>query len=309
MNLPTSLSKFAARSIIYRLVLNALRKDGFFANIVVQREESENTNIPFTGSGYARKILTILHEQTLTNKNEYIELKHLINKLFPTSKSACKTFLDENNEVNLIKISKVLYYMNYYDGRNSNWLQFVDIQYTETDKNILKVNSPEELKILIKNNFNNIKIKITNAGRAYLFFVVYYFEYFACKSIGFKVHAEYFGDIDMPPLLCAIPSLDDITNKDIESLTCVKILKVVSKEAQKCISNMDEDINNQQILFKYKPNSKKLKHKERIINSHRGSIDNFVNCLAHIYGQGDNTPKKVKQLIEEIVNIRELYKL
>ncbi len=308
-NLPMSLNKFAARSIIYRLVLNALRKDGFFENIIVQKDNKEEDNTDFTGSGYARKILTILHERTVkSNEKSYVPLKDLIVELFPNTHSAVKKFLDGNNSVNLDRIAKVLYYMNYYDGRNSNWLQFIDIQYANMDKSTVNIDSPKELKTLIKNNFEDINIKITNAGKAYLFFVVYYFEYFSCKSIGFAVHKELFGEKDMPPLLCTIPSLEEIEKNKADDLTCIKILRVVSHEALTCISNMDNDVNNKKILFRYKCNSIKLEHKERIINSHIGYIDNFINCIEHLYRKEGQLPEKVFALIKEIVSIREEYK-
>lgn len=308
-NLPKSISKFAARSIIYRLVLNALRKDSFFSNIIVQKEETQDGDTFFTGSGYARKILTILHEKSLsTNENQYIQLKELVEGLYPHTHAASKTFLDENNIVNLRKVSKVLYYMNYYDGRSSNWLQFIDLQYSQDEKSIVSVHSPQELSDFIKNNFSNIKIRITNAGKAYLFFVVYYFEYFSCKSVGFKIHTDIFRDKDMPPLLCAIPTLEEINKKRIDDLTCVKILTVVSQEALTCISNMDNDKDNTKILFRYKQDDKKLSHKERIINSHVGYIDNFINCIEHLYGKETAVPKEVSALINKITSIRNLYK-
>ena len=82
--LKPSLNKFAARSIIYRLVLNALREDEFFVHIIEQSGCSEGTDTAFDGTGYARKILSILYlyylsyEETPNNiEKTYIGLEEL----------------------------------------------------------------------------------------------------------------------------------------------------------------------------------------------------------------------------------------
>lgn len=192
-------AKFAKRIIIFRLILNELRKDGFFTNIAAEREESETTSL-----GYARKILTILYEHKLLHVDGYMKFDDIVIKLEDRGKTAVDRYFVEYNQKRRNVISKVLFYMNYYDGRANNWLQFIDIQYNIPQK-LTRVKDHEELSELINENHEDINIRITSAGIAYLFFVVYSFEYFSCKSFKTAPKTCVFNDGNIPPLLCVIP--------------------------------------------------------------------------------------------------------
>lgn len=277
-DIENSYAKFAKRTIAFRLVLNELRKDGFFSNIAVEHEEKDKTSL-----GYARKILTILYEHKQTYDDGYMRFDEIIVKLDNREVNAVDRYFIRYNSKKREVISKVLFYMNYYDGRTNNWLQFIDIQYN-INQNQTRIKTYSELSRLIDNNHDNINIRITSAGIAYLFYVVYSYEYFACKSINIAPKECLTKDGNLPPLLCAIPNKEEILTKP-ENVLCIKILKFVSNEAAKCIERMKEDKkkNEKTIPFRKKAQDRYMEHSDRIINSHIGFIDNYLQCIKQLY--------------------------
>lgn len=312
-SLQPSLNKFAARSIMFRLILNSLRRDGFFIHIIEQSGVSGSDGSAFSGTGCARKILSILYEHYMLNPNTvdltYMELDVLVSKLYVSDGDPMERLLDDSNSEKLDMIAQVLFYMNYYDGRHDNWLQFVDIQYNHTDNKNVIMRDHTTLREYIRNHHESIKVRITNAGIAYMYYVVSSFEFFACKSITKKHHSTYFGKIDIPPLLCSVPTEDEIRNSDISELTCVKTITVVLKEAQQCIEGLNNSANP--VPFRVKQNGIPKSHQERIVNAHRGFIDNFMECLEHLYKkQCQEDAKfecKFRELRREIEKKRDQY--
>ena len=270
-----SLSRFAARMIIYRLLLNELRCDGFFQNIAVQKSDSEVYSL-----GHARKILTILYDYKLQhNDDAYMSFEQIICTLFGKSQFNIERYFDPNNKDNRNIISQILFFMNYYNAREQNWLQFIDIQYNINNGN-KKISNPNELDEIINNHYKNVNIRITNAGVAYLYFVVYSFEYFSCKSLYSSSKNKIFGNADLPPLMAVIPTYSEIMRKKTADLVCIKVITAVSKEAFLCLDKMkQEDID---IPFKYKGKSY-IYHSKRIINSHAGFLGNYIHCIREIY--------------------------
>lgn len=281
-NIEKSHAKFAKRIIIFRLVLNELRKDGFFINVAVARDVNERTSL-----GYARKILTILYEYKLLFEDGYMKLDDVITKLDANERNAIERYYVKYNKKKRSRISKVLYYMNYYDGRANNWLQFIDIQYNFPQKET-RIKTARELCELIDKNHEHIFLRITSAGMAYLFFVVYSFEYFSCKSYKVAPKNYIYGDGSLPPLLCVIPTKEDIMTKSVDDILCVKIAEFVSKEAVECIKKMKEDQEihenrEKSIPFRKGLHDRYIEHWNRIINSHYGFINNYINCIKEIY--------------------------
>lgn len=299
-----SFARFSARTIIFRLVLNELRYDGFFRHIVVQKNNEEKASL-----GYARKILTILYDFHLRHEDAYMNFSDIINILYAHIENAQSLYFNENNRYKRKIISQVLFFMNYYDGRKDNWLQFIDIQYNLSERYNVRIRESEDLRRIIDEHYQNIRIRITSAGIAYLYFVVYSFEYFACKSIYSEKKLIDYGTQDFPPLLCSAFELDDILNKDINNFECMKILNIVSDEVISCINIMEEEEN--QIPFKKNVTDVPISHKERIINSQCGYIDNFIQCIREIYKEkiinDEEFEKKFRALVTGIRRIREKY--
>ncbi len=286
-DIPKNLSKFAARSIIYRQVLDMLRDDNFFKCIIVQEDKNSKKNNTVTGNsstnskkrlGFARKILTLLYTYDTTRvqreNTKYMKLSDLFNGLFPNAENPLKMLFDINNSSTLNNIVQILFYMNYYNPKEKNWLQFIDIQLDIGDNisETLAIDDYIKLKKLILNNYDKINIRITNAGKAYMYFVVYHFEYFACRSIDEK-------GSELPPLLCTIPTVEEIDNLPTENIFCISIIKKVQTAALLCISKMNEDEN----ALDFYNDGMYISHSQRIVNSHRGYLDNFIDCIKHKY--------------------------
>ena len=296
------------------MILNALREDGFFVNIVAQTDKEKNgCGSELNSLGYARKILSILHEYDINSAHNadsiYMPFDTLVSCLFKSHDNSLSLLLNSTNEEKLEILSQVLFHMNYYNARKDNWLQFIDLQYNSCNKKII-ISDSSSLKNYIKENPQNIKIRITNAGKAYLYFVAYYFEFFACKSIYKQSQKKLFQDKDMPPLLSAIPTIEEIKQGAFEHLKCVKIIKVVVYEALSCISVLNKSEN--QILFRFNSNDSFISHQQRIVNSHRGFIDNFIEFIKLYYSdeykKGESMfNSNLNKLIKMLQDLRNQY--
>lgn len=302
------LAKFAKRVIIFRLVLNELRKDGFFSSIAAEREENRKNSL-----GYARKILTILYEHKLYFQDGYMKLDDIIIKLDNKERDAVNRYFNgEQDQKRRSIISKVLFYMNYYDGRADNWLQFIDIQYNFSQSET-HIKTFEELKELVDKKHECINIRITSAGVAYLFFVVYSFEFFSCKSSKNAPVECTLNDGSVPPLLCVIPKKEELLEERVENLLCIKILNFVSKEAINCIKkiNNDKKKGTKTIPFRKGLNDKYKEHSNRIINAHVGFIDNYIQCIKELYkSELRENPilwANYQNLIDELEQIKDRY--
>lgn len=279
ISMDKSLARFAKRVIIYRLVLNELLRDGFFSNIATKREEDKRVSL-----NYARKVLTILYEHKLDYDDGYMKFDDIIIKVSNNECDAVDKFFIKGNRQQRKNISKVLFYMNYYDGRAENWLQFIDIQYN-LQQSLTRIKTYEELQILLEEHHDDINIRITSAGVAYLYFVVYSFEFFSCKSFRNAPRDCISNDGNIPPLLCTIPSKEDILNKETEQILCVKIIDFISKEAVNCIKKIKTEKENGKKTIPFRKNAAEryIEHSNRIINSHVGYIDNFIQCIKSLY--------------------------
>lgn len=282
------LSKFAARSIIMRLILDELQlSDDLFKKILALRgdEYTSHTSYdePQTGIGDARKILTILNNfnfQTVKGlfvpfDLKYMPLPEMVRVLYSGDKrirNIKNIFINKGSADERIKIAKILYYMNYCNRRDNNWLQFIDVQYKCDSMKKISIASYDDLDKLMQNHYTDISIRITNGGRAFLAFFVHSFEYFSCRYNAFSL-----------PLLCTIPSKNEIENKNIQDLECVKTIMCVETQVKKCIEQMDSCVNNKTILYRKTAQDIGQTHKQRILQSHKGYISNFLDCLNRIF--------------------------
>lgn len=325
--LSNSLSQFAARSIIYRLLLNEMRQDNFFNAIMTESDIQLNKhsgNNYFqkvkshgtAGLGYARRILTIAYEYKLNHPNEpYKSLKDIIGELFCVSESDFSSFYNLENAKIREQISDILFAMNYYDGRNGDWLQLIDIHYYPEEKGEnTRIPSSNKMKEILEKDVEKIRVKITTAGTAYLYFISFSYEYFACKSINSKTRKEIMGEYDIPPLLCTIPKKKEIVESKIEDLTCIKTIRIVLVEALRCITKMNKDEQEGIAITPFRKELERqiVKHTERIVNSHRGYLDNYVECLCSIYSKDAEKDRAFGRhfnlLIETIREMRDFYR-
>lgn len=321
-------AKFAARSIIFRLVLNKLHDDGFFKYIMVEEEKQNKKSSTSIQSrrinsrgrlSLARKILTLLYNYDIGRPQQediqYMRLCELLSQLYPNIDNPLEMLLDVNNETVFKNIAQILFHMNYYNPREENWLQFIDIQYNVSiEKDLegrISIKNTTDLQNLIRTHYHDINLRITNAGKAYLHFVIYHFEFFSCR-------ATYDQSNITPPLLCMVPTIEQIKNSDIQNLPCISIIERIKEQALSCISIINQDENP--ITFLSNGNS--ISHSQRIVNSHRGYLDNFVACIKSLYAEELKRESEIREpeseemehengvtdLINEITRIRSEYR-
>lgn len=336
--LTESLTRFATRSIIYRLLLNEMRQDDFFHAIMAEpvtksksdtqnREEiDQEKNIQekinqdekdygAAAVGYARRILTLAYEYELNNRDDpYMPLSDILCNVFGMGGRDIDQFFSNENSYSREVIADILFAMNYYNGRKGDWLQFVDIQYyPEGTYRSVQIPNADRLKDLLEQGLERIRVKITTAGVAYLYFIVFSYEYFACKSMNSPFRKEIIGEYDIPPLLCTIPTRDQIVNSKIADLECIKTIEIVLIEALRCITKMNRDEQQGIFMFPFRRALDKphIKHTVRIVNSHRGYLDNFVECLLAVYKKDKDEDKEFEEhldlLVSTIQRMRDYY--
>lgn len=291
-NEQTQLSKFAARSIMRGLILYQLKKsDNLFMHL---RTYSDNPNVP--GLGISRRILTILFNHMQNTKIEYISFDKLMRDLFCVND--IKKMWKELKEKNKKDITEILFYMNSYSRRDNDWIQFIDLQYTNSEKNVV-IENKYQLYEMISDDLQNFSVKIMPGGIAYLKYIVASYEYFSMR---------YHKDGDYRPLFELIPTENEIKScRNIKDLPCIQNILFVNSKARECIRILgDEDPT-----FKlYIEGGRGYSHKERIIKQHVEYLNLFMSFIEEKYCKNNfaqNTNEKYNELLNYINSIRKSY--
>lgn len=291
----TSLSKFAARSIIRGLILYQLKNcDNLFKHLKTYTDNANDS-----GLGMARKILTILFNHRSHTKNAYMSLDKIMKDLL------CVHDIDKfwNNDANKqIKenIAEVLFYMDSYSRRDNDWIQFIDLQYSNSEKNVIIKNS-KELYEMISNDLYNFSAIIMPGGIAYLKYIVASYEYF---SMRYSKEGDYYPLFDLIPVPDAISSCCNM-----KELACIKNILFVQSKVKQCVRILGKE----DPIFKLYIDVGKehYSHKERIIRQHQNYLNLFASYIEEKYCDNDNISSEIKcrykNLIDYINNIRRNY--
>jgi len=295
-NEDTAVSRFGARSIIKGLIYQELDiNDNLFHHLQlfteVERKYHDKNDDEY-GLSYVRKILTVLY-----NKKSDVPLNTVLEYLCGIKDNVKEFWNNSVQEKTKDNICEVLYYMNSYNRRDNDWIQFVDMQINGKNKST-SIHDVQALKELISQNMNSINLRIMPAGEAYIRYIVPSFEFFSYRF--YKNHCEKYT-----PFFAQIPSLDEINAcKSVTELDCYKTLEYVKENALKCIENIKKNGDIDLIISE---NSMGVSHVRRIVNHHQGFIDNFVHYLKQKYSEVIDTNEKLNELINECVKIREQY--
>lgn len=321
--MPQQLTRFAARTIIIRMVLNVLKDDDFFRKIATQKALKTTGNPKSSDSihnlnseektyyerlGYARKIFTALYDYSLHHQEdiagEFMPFDELIQAMFGAGDHYVRAYFDKNNYEQREMLTQVLFFMNYYDGRKHNWLHFIDIQYNIPNSMGLDVSNEAELQKLIDEKHSEIGIRIMDAGIAFLYYIIQSFEYFSCRV----------EDEKFPPLLCLIPTREELSKcNNIENLPCLSVIRRVSKDAFTCFNIMEDRAQKgaKDIPYRRTLDDMPLDHKTRVIRAHEGYINNFCDCVKSYYSEDPDLPSdvtdKLDLLYDKLENCRKEY--
>lgn len=281
-------SRFAARSVIKGMILKELEEkpDRLFEHLkTYSRSNSKN------GIGDARKILTILFNNIQNgNKNE-MPLSSILAELFCVSDAEA---VWKSNEVNNIEkrksISEILYYMNSYNRRENDWIQFIDLQFKNYD-NDLFIENEEKLGQILSGNFKDCMVHLMPSGKTYIMHIVASFEFFALR---------YSKKYD--PLFTLIPSPTEIAKYNlITDLPCLQMIKCVNAYALSCIEKLLDE-GEDTIKLQINGSAIGKKHFMRIIDQHKAYIENFGTYIYFKYCISEELDKTIKGKYQSLYN-------
>lgn len=200
-------SRFGYRSVIWRGVLDWLRKGDLFQKEILRKYETPGGRISATN--YVWRLLIVLHRFSVANggretesrgTEHYMPFLDLIQKVYNEHDDFSSRFYEESFSDERERMARLLHCMNYYDRSSNNWFQYIDIQYNVNQANRKSLDTWEVLHNLFfeaRTAPEMLRIRITTAGKAYLGYVAPSFEFVSCMA----------GKL---PLLCCLPTEEEL---------------------------------------------------------------------------------------------------
>lgn len=276
----TSESRFAARSIIRGMILDELEKK---PDKLFEKLKTYSTRNTKNGIGDARKILTILYNYIHKGNENEISLVTVLSELFGSDVG--KIWENENSSNKRKTISDLLFYMNSYNRRENDWIQFIDIQFKKSNCNIV-VEDSDELERILSEDMKNCTLHLMPAGEAYLMYIAASFEFFSLRYVP-----------DYVPLFALIPTPEEIKQYgSVKELPCYKKVECVTKYAGQCIELLQTKEDTIKLHIDNSGNGKY--HYTRIINFHTSYIDAFVKYIMNKYCNTNEIDESVKDKYE-----------
>ena len=286
-----ALARFAYRSIIWRLIMDKLRTGGLFSNIFSNNSNKEQYLVEME---YVRKVLTILSNYSLAFGKSYMPFNELIELFFDRRDELISSwYYDDTFKTKRKMIARVLYFMNYYNRRDNHWFQFIDIQYNVAAYDGKRLITYDDLFKLVesaKESPENINIRITNAGKAYLGYMVHTFEFVSCM------------DKCSEPLLMFLPTETELLNNDLMTLPCVEVIKNTSLSIATYIKTSKSDVSNTALSYKKGDGNRRGDYyPKRLLNSSNGYIDNFCECIDELIPSDERKTEDKKNRLKYII--------
>lgn len=291
LNENMSKSTFAARSIIRGLVLDNIEKnkDHLFEHL-----KTFSAHGQYNGLGDARKILTILYNHIRNGEKNEMLVSEVLSSLFAEDNVESVWNLPEYAEKRKT-ISEIMYFMNSYNNRENDGIQFIEIQYKTINnkENSVIAGSASELENIITENMENCAIRLMPAGEVYLEKIVASFEFFS-----FRYCRTY------KPLYMLVPTPDEIRIQRPEDLACYKVICRVTEYAAKCIKTLEAGEDSIRLNI---GKGEGILHRVRIKNAHKAYIQEFASYIEQKYVK-DNSAESIdviyvnryQQLLEKI---------
>lgn len=276
--------RFAARSLIRGMILESLEEvDSLFEHLIAY---GENKTL---GIGITRKILTVLYNLTLNGAND-ISLKDVVANIV-NQNNVEYYFGADNSELD--EFARSLFYMNSYNRRTNDWIQFVDIQIKNQHEKTT-INNWEKLRELIREKHNDIYLNIMPAGEAYLRYIVTSFEFFSLRYIE-----------PYEPLFTLVPNKDEFKHgRAPTEFKCYKKIRDVSNKAFDCIKKINDNLR-----LRWERGAHGVLHKDRIKQSFYDYIDKFMFMLRYKCVDAEGREYDgLSDLVGEIEKVRDLFK-
>lgn len=301
--------RFSYRAVIWRTALDWLRKDTLFQEGIFAEDEDKNEDEiksredvdPVPGINYIWKILVVLHHFSLVNggdeleshgTDKYMPFLDLIKKVYNESGNFLTRFYEKEFSKERTRMIKLLYYLNSYNREKNHWFQFIDVQYNVDSANRKRIDTLDRFSNIFfeaKDNPQELRIRITTAGKAYLGYVATSFEFISCM-------------LGNRPLLCCLPSEKDLQDYTLNKQPCVIIIRKTLKEMRKYISDMQLQGKNSNLLYYRAVGSESETYVERLVKSTFGYLTNFVDCVIRIVNVSEEATEKKKNLVKLITS-------
>ena len=259
----TSLSRCGARNIIRGIVLNKLKhSDNLFVHLKMLRTmKYEKGEI---GLDLSRRFLTHLYNLTVADSKDDVPLKNVLCIMYNTNDSF-KMWNDDSSRRRAI--SEILFYMNSYNRRTNDWIQFVDIQVSKEFQTIT-IDSVDNLEETITQKFEQIHISLMPSGIVYLKHIITSFEYFAVLYCN-----------NYKPLYSLIPTQEELAGtKSLNKLECIKIIINVIDATNSYIKNIRANA-----LTIKDQTGKNESFSEQLVAAHYAYITNFANYIMSLH--------------------------
>ena len=225
-------------------------------------------------------------------------LTDLLKQLYPDKDNISQWFCLTDCKVERERICRLLYFMNYYDRRDNNWFQFLDIQCNSKifskEHNVANPLIFSEFISSEKIKTDDIKLQITTSGKTYLGYIVQTFEFIS------SIYSK------KPMLLTTVPKKEDLISKPIEQLECYTIIENVVNISKDLCDGVECELKTRHDI-RISWYCESISYADWIKRSHMGYIDNFCNCLKKLYSDDLEISKKVDILVDKIQDIRNIY--
>ena len=286
--LSVNLKKLAFRSIIMRIMINALRREGTLLNILDASKQKATAQVI-----YMTRILTILSNTAVQDGGHYVAFPQLLRRLYPMHDDTWIWFFEDTNTDERIKLSEILYYMNYHNRRENFWFQLIDIQCNSESLSEIDIKSPEQVRkyLFNENVASQITIQISASGRAFLGYIVHTFEFMSCLSGQTK------------PLFVLKPSTRDLMTKEADQLDCLQLIKEVASYSYEQIYISAKAVKDgKEERYFLHPDREPIAYANRIINANTGFLINFLQLIVEmtkdrqLYNKIDLISAKIREI-------------
>ena len=109
----------------------------------------------------------------------------------------------------------------------------------------------------------------------------------------------------IPPLLCTIPDKQTLRScQSVENLLCIRIVEKVKNDAFKCYETMIKRMEHGAADYMYKSDmfSEPIFHALRILYSHEGYINNFIECILQTYSIEENLDYAIRENLKKVIS-------
>ena len=291
-------SRFGYRSVIWRSVLDWLRKGDLFKKEILEKYETPEGRI--SEINFIWRILSVLHYFSVAydgrgrecrGATHYMPFLDLIQKVYNESDDFATRFYEQGFNDERERMARLLFFLNYYNRDENSWFQFIDIQYNVEQANRKNLDSWSVLYKLFfetRDSPEKLGIRITATGKAYLNYVAPTFEFVSCMT-------------KKMPLLCCMPTEEELVKYKARDQRCMQIIFSTLQKIQAHILDLQPYTENLKMLYYQANDTLRQSYTERIVKSTYGYLSNFVDCISRLVTVTSEKAKETKKELTQLI--------